>query len=158
MSIDHAFGWRDRTVALAAVGAAAVSRPAFAPCAVGDPQPLEMQVLVSLALQDSLVADEPLRTGTSWLSLALHIEEKVAEEIVRRLVERKLVVYRSDVNIEQEIPWELGDEDDENELAAELPIALTDLGLATVDRWILHARAQFGGWPPDRPDVDDVID
>jgi hypothetical protein len=48
-------------------------------------QPLEIQVLVALALQDSLVADPAHRTGTDWLSRARHLERWVVEEIVGSL-------------------------------------------------------------------------
>jgi hypothetical protein len=67
MSIHDDFGWRDRAIALASLGAAALSRIVFTPADVIDEkplQPLDMQVLVTLALQDSLAAYPPDRTGT----------------------------------------------------------------------------------------------
>lgn len=155
MSTHGDLGWRDRAIALAAVGAAAVSRSAFAPADVADPSPLQMQVLVSVALQDSYVVDAPHWTGTSWLSSALRTDVEVVENVVRSLLERRLVIYRSDAT--EEIRWELGGEDDDELIASELPLALTDLGLATVDRWLTRVRLQFQGWPPDRYDVDDVV-
>jgi hypothetical protein len=74
---------------------------------------------------------------------------------VRRLVEAQLVAYRFDDA--DEIEWELGGDGDEDVMAGEFAIALTERGLAIVERWVLRVRAQFGDWPPARPDVDDAI-
>ena len=66
MSTYDDFGWRDHAIALASLGAAALSRLAFTTAdVIGEKllQPLKMQVLVALALQDSLAADPPHRTG-----------------------------------------------------------------------------------------------
>jgi DNA-binding MarR family transcriptional regulator len=94
MSIHDDFGWRDRAIALASLGAAALSRIVFTPADVIDEkplQPLEMQVLVTLALQDSLAAYPPDRTGTDWLCLAVRLEPWLVEEIVRSLEGANLV-------------------------------------------------------------------
>lgn len=65
MSTPDDFSWRDRGIALACLGAAALNRFAFTPGDAIEPQPLEMQVLVALALQDSVAADPPpYRAGT----------------------------------------------------------------------------------------------
>jgi hypothetical protein len=77
MSPGDDFGWRDRAIALASLGAAVLSRRAFTPADVIDEkplQPLEMRVLAALALQDSLAAYPRHRTGTDWLCLALRLE------------------------------------------------------------------------------------
>jgi hypothetical protein len=72
MSIHDDFGWRDRAIALASLGAATLSRLAFTTADVIDEkplQPVEMQVLVALALQDSLAAypgAEPAPIGSAW--------------------------------------------------------------------------------------------
>ena len=119
MSIHDHFGWRDRAIALASLGAATLSRLAFTTADVIDEkplQPLEMQVLVALALQDSLVASPRHRTGTDWLSLAPRLE-----------------------------PW------------SSRPVAVTELGLKTVEGWLKRTRRHFGGWPPERPGVDDAV-
>jgi hypothetical protein len=155
MSTHDVFGWRDRAIALASLGAAALSRSAFAPGDDIDPQPLQMQVLLALALQDSLTADPPHRTDTYWLSIALGLEQAVVEQVVRRL-ERENLVRRSPDAVD-EIQWELGDEDDEDVIAGELSIVVTELGLANVDRWLSRSRPYFGGWPPRRADVDDAV-
>src|SRR5579862_7946493 len=94
MSTPGDFGWRDRAIALASVGAAALSRLAFTTADVIDEkplQPLEMQVLVTLALQDSIAADPPNRTGTDWLGRALRLERSAVEEIVASLERAHLV-------------------------------------------------------------------
>jgi hypothetical protein len=155
MSSHDDFGWRDRAIALASVGAAALSRSAFGPGDATDPQPLEMQVLVTLALQDSLAADSPYRTGTHWLSLALGLEQPVVEQIVRGLENANLV--RRSTHALGEIRYELAEEYDEDVVEGELPITLTDLGFAAVDRWLIRTRLDFRGWPPERADVDDAV-
>jgi len=119
-----------------------------------DPQPLEMQVLLALALQDSPAADPRRRTGTDWLSLALRLEQAIVEEIVSRLESGNLVRRSSDARAESE--WEFDEEGDED-VIAELPIGLTDLGFRTVDHWLRRTRPHFGGWPPARADVDDAV-
>jgi hypothetical protein len=151
---DH-FGWRDRAIALASLGAASLSRLTFAPADPSDPQPLEMQVLVALALQDSLGADPPRRTGIHWIGLALREEQAIVEEIVRRLERANLIRRSSDALAE--IEWELGAAADEDLITRELPISLTELGLETIDRWISRTKRHFGGWPPEQSDVDDAV-
>jgi len=157
MTTHDDFGWRDRAIALASLGAAALSRFAFTPADADDavdPQPLEMQVLLALALQDSLAADPPHRTRTDWLSLALRLEQAIVEEIVGRLESGNLVRRSSDAR--DEVDRELDAEGDED-VIAERPIGLTDLGFESVDRWLRRARPHFGGWPPTRAEVDDAV-
>jgi hypothetical protein len=146
------FGWRDRAVALATLGAAALSRLAFTTADVIDEkplQPLEMQVLVALALQDSLAAYPSHRTGTRWLSRALRLEQWVVEEIVGSLEAANLVRRSSDAHD--------AEKSDEDVLAGELPVAVTELGLQTVEGWLSRTKLHFGSWPPERPDVDDAV-
>jgi hypothetical protein len=120
-------------------------------------QPLEMQVLVALALQDSLAADPPLRTGTHWLSLALRLEPWVVEETVRSLERASLVRRASDAQDVGEIEHEVAEKSEEDVIAGELPVAVTELGLQTVDGWLSRTRLRFGSWPPERADVDDAV-
>jgi hypothetical protein len=57
-------------------------------------------------------------------------------------------------------PYELDEDDedqDEDGAAQEPRIALTALGQQAVKLWLPRARAYFRGWPPETPDVDDVI-
>src|ERR1700753_752133 len=96
---DDDSSWRDRAIALASLGAAVLSRRAFTPADGIDEKPLqpaEMQVLVALALQDSLAAYPRHRTGTDWLCLALCLEPWVVEECVGSLERAGLVRRRSD--------------------------------------------------------------
>jgi DNA-binding MarR family transcriptional regulator len=160
MSTHDDFGWRDRAIALASLGAAALSRLAFTTADFIDEkplQPLEMQVLVALALQDSLAADPPLGTGTDWLRRALRLEPGVVEEIVGSLEHANLVRRTSDAQDVGEIEYDFTEKSDEDVLGDELPIAVTELGLQTVDRWLSRTRLHFGSWPPTRPDVDDAV-
>jgi hypothetical protein len=154
---SYEFGRRDRAVALASLGAAALGRLAFTGEGPDDPHPLEMQVLVALALQDSLDADPPDRTGTYWLSLALRVEDDVVEQVVGRLEQAGLVARSADPHVLDLIGWEL-DEDDEDVLASELPISLTWRGVETFDRWLARIRGLFGAWPHVPIDVDDAVD
>jgi hypothetical protein len=154
------FGWRDHAVALASLGAAALSRLAFTTADVIDEkplQPLEMQVLVALALQDSLAAYPSHRTGTRWLSRALRLEAWVVEETVGSLEAANLVRRSSDAQDVGEIEDELAEKSDEDVLAGELPVAVTELGLQTVEGWLSRTKLHFGSWPPERPDVDDAV-
>jgi DNA-binding MarR family transcriptional regulator len=156
MADGYEFGRRDRAVALASLGAAALGRLVFTREGPGDPQPLEMQVLVALALQDSLDADPPDRTGTYWLSLALRVEDNVVDQVVRRLEQAGLVARSAAPHVLHLIEWEL-DEDDEDVLASELPISLTWRGVETVERWLARTRALFGAWPYEPAGVDDAV-
>ena len=160
MSTHDDFGWRDRAIALASLGAAALSRLAFTTADVIDEQPLqplEMQVLVALALQDSLATDPPHRTGTDWLSRALRLERRVVEEIVDNLERTNLVRRSSDAQDVGEIEYEFTEKSDEDVIAGELPVAVTELGLQIVESWLSRTRLHFGSWPPERPDVDDAV-
>jgi hypothetical protein len=154
MSACSDFGWRDRAIALAAVGAVVTSRSAFAAAGRDGLQPLTMQVLVSLAVGDPLAGTADEYVGTQWVSRALGVDQEVVEEVVRRLVDAHLVTYRGDpVNdTEKDVAGE--DDDDARD---ESPVVVTELGVATVDRWLARVKGQFRSWPPDRPDVDDVV-
>jgi DNA-binding MarR family transcriptional regulator len=160
MSTDDGFGWRDRAIALASLGAAALSRLAFTTADIlGEKplRPLEMEVLVALALQDSPAAYPPNRAGTRWLSRALRLEPWLVGEIVDSLVRADLVRRTSDAEDIGEIEYELAEQSDEDLIAGELPVAVTDLGFQTVEGWLRRTKRHFGSWPPDRPGVDDAV-
>jgi DNA-binding MarR family transcriptional regulator len=160
MSTHDDFGWRDRAIALASLGAAALGRVAFTTADVIDAKPmkpLEMQVLVALALQDSLAADSPHRTGTDWLSRALRLERSVVDEIVGSLERAALVRRSSDPQDVGEIQYEFAEKSDEDVIAGELPVLVTEVGLQIVEGWLSRTRRYFGSWPPERPDVDDAV-
>lgn len=160
MSTHDDFGWRDRAIALASLGAAALSRLVFTTADVIDEKPLrplEMQVLVALALQDSLAADPPNRTGTGWLRRALRLEQWVVEATVGSLERANLVRSTSDARDVGAIDYEVTEQSDEDVTPGELPIAVTELGLQLVEGWLSRTRRHFGSWPPERPDVDDAV-
>ena len=140
MSTTHDdFGWRDRAIALASLGAAGLSRLAFTTADVIDEKPLhplEMQVLVALALHDSLAADPPHLTGLNWLSRALRLEQWVVEEIVGSLERANLVRRSSNAQGVGEIEYEFAEKSDEDLVADELPVAVTELGLQIVEGWL----------------------
>ena len=116
-----------------------------------------MQVLVALALQDSLAADPPQRTGTDWLGRALRLERSAVEEIVASLERAYLVRRSADAHEVGEIEYEFAEQSDDDVIAGELPVTVTELGLQTVKAWLGRTRLQFGSWPPTRPDVDDAV-
>ena len=157
MSTHDEFGWRDRAIALAALGAAALSRVVFTTADVIDEQPLkplEMQVLVSLAcrIRSPLVhRTEPASIGSAR---ALRLERWVVEEIVGSLERANLVRRSSDT---QDVEYEFAEKSDEDVIAGELPVAVTQLGLQTVEGWLNRTRRHFASWPPERPDVDDAV-
>lgn len=155
MSASDAFGWRDRAIALASLGAAALSRVAFPLNDVIELRPIEMQALVALALQDSLATGPPRRTGTQWLGRALRVDREAVDDAVHRL-EAAGLVYRS-VDALDEIHHELGEYETPDLVAGELPLHLTELGFETVERWLIQTRPYFRNWPPERPGVDDAI-
>ena len=160
MSTHDEFGWRDRAIALASLGAAVLGRVAFTTADVIDEQPLkplEMQVLVSLALR---IRSRlwPHRTGLDWLSRVLRLERWVVEEIVDSLERANLVRRSSHTQDVDEIKYEFAENSDEDVIAGELPVAVTELGLHTVEGWLNRTRRHFGSWPPERPDVDDAVD
>ena len=146
-------GWRGHAIALAALGASSVSRRAFVPVDADDPEPLDMEVLAALALQESMIADRPHRSSTRWLSYALAIDGKRAQAAVDELTERGLV--RSESGREDEIEYELAEDHDRDSAAAEVPLVLTGKGIAVVNRWLVRVARQLRGWPPDVPNVDD---
>jgi hypothetical protein len=159
MPPEEVFGWRDRAIALASLGAASLGRAAFATADVIGEKPLrpvEMQVLVALALQDSLAAEPPQRTDTNWVSRALGLEEWVVEEVLGGLVRAQLVQRCSEARAVLEID-EPADTGGEDVVAAELPVAVTGLGLQAVASWLDRTRRHFDSWPSARPDVDDVV-
>ena len=115
-----------------------------------------MQVF-ALALEDSLAADPPHRTGLDWLSRALRLERWVVEEIVGSLERDNLVSRSSYAQDVGEIEYNFTDNSDEDVIADELPVAVTELGLQIVEGWLSRTRLYFASWPPERPDVDDAV-
>ena len=130
------FGWRGRSIALAALGAAALARSAFDPRRTGMLAPTEMQLLVYLAL-----AARPDTGGSPGedidpLSVALVTDQHDAERAVATLLRHGLVVGLEGV-------------DDDR-------LAITPAGVARVEQWLGLTASLFGSWPPTVPGVDDV--
>ena len=92
-----------------------------------------------------------------WLSRALRLERRVVEEIVGSLERTNLVRRSSDAQDVGEIEYEFTEKSDEDVIAGELPVAVTELGLQIVESWLSRTRLHFGSWPPERPDVDDAV-
>lgn len=154
MTAPDPFGWRDRAIAVAAVGAAAVSRRAFGHDGPGELEALKRQVLVCLALRESLVADPPERTGRTWLSVALRLERSRLDDVVRALAQQALVSVRTDER--EHIEYEFALDAKEREIEGEMSVDLTDAGRREVALWLAQVRFQFGSWPPETPNVDDA--
>jgi hypothetical protein len=85
------------------------------------------------------------------------LEPWVVEETVGSLERVNLVRRSSDAQDIREIEYEFAEKSDENVIAGELPAAVTELGLQTVEGWLRRTKRHFGGWPPERPDVDDAV-
>ena len=133
MTAHEGLGWRDRAIALASLGAASLGRTAFATADVIGEKPLrpaEMQVLVALALEDSLAAEPLQRIGIGWLSRALGLEELIVHEVVAGLERAQLIRRFPDaVAVAVTVAESQGaDGDDEDPAPSELVIAVTEPG------------------------------
>lgn len=150
--LDDELGWRDRAIALAALGAAAMSRRAFLPLQATDPSPVEMQVLVGVATGEALLADPSGAPGVNWLATALRLDEHVVDVIVRRLADRGLLF----VDPAAAPLFEYEGDGDPERIDRLLPIVLTGPGRDAVEQWLRRVRWQFRGWPAVPVDVDDA--
>lgn len=148
------FDWRARAIALAALGSASVARGAFDAVDIGGPEPFAMQVLVATGLRETLIADRPVRVGTGWLAHALGVDHELVVSAVSTLVAQSLLERRS--GHEGEIAYELAEAHSQDAAEREVPLQLTDRGLAVVEGWLARVVPQFRGWPPDAPGVDDA--
>ena len=89
---DTDLGWRERPIALAALGAAVLARLAFEPSRTGPLEPLEMQLLARLTLGP---ADGPLaEPGELFQSLttALACDRDELRNAIRALAGQRLIV------------------------------------------------------------------
>ncbi len=128
------FGWRGRSIMLAALGAAVLARSAFSPDRTGTREPLEMQLLAHLTLETGTELASQPGEGIESLSGALACDSDELRDFVRALIEERLVVYPEDDN----------------------RVAITTEGVAQITDWLRRTASLFGGWPPDRPEVDDA--
>lgn len=129
-------GWRGRGIALAALGAAVLSRSAFGWTRTGALGPIEMQALVylTLAAEDNLDAEPG--EGLGPLSRALACEGEDAAIAVDSLARQGLVAYADHTD--------------------DLRVAVTPEGVAAVEEWLELVTSLFARWPPVVPGVDDA--
>ena len=131
------FGWRGHAIVLAAVGAATLTRAAFAPTRTGGLSELEMKLLAYLTLQASDQHSGQRGTSIEPLHVALVCDPDELDELVQALVDRSLLAYDVD------------DSDDTR-------IAVTHAGVVAVQDWLRLVTLLFGGWPPSYEGVDDA--
>lgn len=129
-------GWRERGIALAALGASVLARSAFAAFRTGGLGPVEMQSLVYLTLATE--HDLPSQPGEALgsLSRALACDGEDAAIAVDSLVRQGLVAYDADTE--------------------DLGVVVTPEGVSAVEAWLELAASLFERWPPEVPGVDDA--
>jgi hypothetical protein len=134
--IEVDVGWRGRSIALAALGAAVIGRSAFGLRRTGGLAPIDMQLLAFLALGERELATSETGEETASLARALACDLDDVRVAVRSLLREGLIADSS------------GAEADRVEITAE--------GMARVDQWLRRSASLFEGWPPTVPGVDDV--
>jgi Clp amino terminal domain, pathogenicity island component len=134
--LDVELGWRGRPIALAALGAAVLARSAFDPRRTGLLGPIEMELLVHLALLARTNSEGPPGDDVDALQLALACDRDDFKLAVQSLLREGLVVDPAGL-----------DED---------RLAITAAGAARVEEWLRRTVPLFGGWPPTIAGVDDV--
>ncbi len=135
------FGWRSRSMALAALGATSLGRRAFGPRR-GQPDGLALELLVAVALADG---DQDARADLDRLLSALSSDTE-GFSAVEALLSANLVQPRGLLDPAVE------DEDGEEKAS----LILTDEGAAVVRSWLKRVSPLFARWPPQRSDVDDA--
>jgi hypothetical protein len=155
--VSEELGWRQRAIALAALGGAAMSRSAFVDRTGRTPSPVRMQVLVSIAVYQHDDSGTP-SPGASDVAYALRLEEDAFWSVVRDLVSNDLVIYATAPEDEGSIETRDRDDDGAEDGQTEPQIRLTDAGWSMVISWLRLVEPMFHAWPPDRPDVDDAVE
>jgi Clp amino terminal domain, pathogenicity island component len=135
---DLELGWRGRPIALAALGAAVLSRRAFDRSKTGSMHALEMQLLAQLALGPPDPTQAELGELFESLAVALACDRDDLRDAVRVLAGERLV-------------------DCQDEQDGDQRISITNAGLTAVHGWLERVVPLFGRWPPDSPAVDDAI-
>jgi hypothetical protein len=131
-------GWRGRPIALAALGAAVLTRRAFHRSQTGSLEPLQIELLLRLALGPP---DDPAAEAGELLEsvlVALACDRDDFRDAVDVLDAQQLLIYRPE------------QDDDER-------IVLTAAGATWVRQWLRGAVTLFGQWPPDNVAADDAI-
>jgi hypothetical protein len=136
------FGWRSRSMALAALGATSLGRRAFSPRR-GQPDGLALELLVAVALAND---DPDSRTDLDQLLSALSFDADGSSPL-DALLSAHLVQARDQLDDPAR-----EDEDDEEEQS----LTLTDEGAAIIQSWLKRIAPLFTRWPRERPDVDDA--
>jgi hypothetical protein len=129
-------GWRERGIALAALGASVLARSAFAAPRTGGLGPIEMQALVYLTLVTEHELPSQPGEGPGSLSSALACQGEDAAIAVDALARQGLVAYAEDTD--------------------DLRVAVTEYGVVAVENWLGLVESLFERWPPDVPGVDDA--
>jgi len=134
--VEVDLGWRGRSIALAALGAAVVGRSAFDPRRTGDLFPIEMQLLAYLELgaRDGATVESGENIDSLVSALACDLDD------VRVAV---ISLMRAGL-----LAAPMGDDDDR--------VVITPEGTVRVQEWLRRTVSLFGGWPPTVPGVDDV--
>jgi hypothetical protein len=134
--IDVDLGWRGRSIALAALGAAVLGRSAFGLRRTGGLAPIDMQLLAYLALAERAVATAELGEEIESLAGALACDLDDIRVAVRSLLREGLIATPTDVERDRAV--------------------ITPEGMARVEQWLRRSVSLFAGWPPTGPGVDDV--
>jgi len=131
-------GWRGRPIALAALGAAVLTRRAFDRPTTGPLEPLQMQLLLCLALRSPDGATTESGELFESLVVALACDRDDLRDALHVLSAQRLLVCSPE------------QEDDER-------ISITTSGAGQVHQWLGHAITLFGQWPPEEAAADDAI-
>ena len=134
---DVELGWRDRPIALAALGAAVLARMAFDRSKTGHLEPLEMQVLARLTLGPPEAV--PAQPGELFESLrvTLACDHDDLHDAVRILTDQRLVNCYAEQDADQRI-------------------SITTAGMGAVESWLNQSAPLFGRWPPEDLAADDA--
>ncbi|HUA07287.1 MAG TPA: Clp protease N-terminal domain-containing protein [Solirubrobacteraceae bacterium] len=129
--IDVDLGWRGRSIALAALGAAVIGRSAFGLRRTGGLAPIDMQLLAFLALGERELATSETGEETASLARALACDLDDVRVALRSLLREGLIADSS------------GAEADRVEITAE--------GMARVEQWLRRTASLFEGLAPRGP-------
>lgn len=131
-------GWRARTVGLAALGAAALTRRAFDRGSGVVGSPLALQVLVRLYVgpADGPLEDRGELADSARIGLGCEAEE--LKDVVTTLADARLILVK--------------DEQDEDQR-----LLITEAGAAHVEQWLIEVKPLFHDWPPNHPCADDAV-
>jgi hypothetical protein len=145
-------GWRSRSVALAALGAVSLSREAFGPRARTQLDPLALQILVAVALQDHRAADSSGYVDGVVAGLTANADGEAA---VEHLVEAGLIQTHETPADEADEADETDDADQAHQ-AHQARLTVTEAGADLIGSWLTNISPLFSCWPPEQAVVDDA--